>query len=168
MDELILPAPAFDVEYMGVMFSRTTPEDVQELAQTMRPADIAEITALSGSTPKVALTYSVASSNWSCTARVGGGLACIFGVAPTTILTGIGSPWLLGSTIMGDNKVKFVRMAPQFVRLMLQDFQRLENVVDARNRKAVRWLRVAGFTLLEPQRMGPEGVLFHRFYMERD
>jgi hypothetical protein len=42
----------------------------------------------------------------------------------------------------------------------------LENVVDARNTKSIRWLRRMGFEVLPAAPLGVEGRPFHLFVME--
>jgi hypothetical protein len=44
-------------------------------------------------------------------------------------------------------------------------YPQLENHVDARNRRALRWLGWLGFTIEAPAPWGVEGRPFHRFWM---
>jgi RimJ/RimL family protein N-acetyltransferase len=45
------------------------------------------------------------------------------------------------------------------------EFSHLENFVDARNARSIRWLRRLGFSIREPRRMGLSDVTFYRFEM---
>jgi hypothetical protein len=46
---------------------------------------------------------------------------------------------------------------------MLEVFPHLFNLVDARNKKSIRWLKRAGFLVHEPIVHGPHDMLFHPF-----
>lgn len=142
------------------------PWDITEMAPHMRPADRAEITAQGVSDPVRALTMSVRSSLVSWTAVVDEGIACMFGVAPRSIASGEGIPWMLGTNLVRKHARAFLKAAPLFVNEMHRYFPVLANVVDSRNKEAVRWLRFAGFTLRDKIPYGPEGILFHPFDKE--
>jgi len=50
----------------------------------------------------------------------------------------------------------------------LAGYSHLENWVDARNTKAINWLRWLGFTVHDPVPFGVAGLPFHRFDMRRE
>lgn len=154
-----------DTELRGVEISPVSPADVEELSLNMRGPDRAELAAMGISDAHEALWASISISLWSRAAHVDGELACIFGVATTNLLRSEGAPWMLGTRIADEHPVAFMRLAPLFVQEMLATFDRLQNVVDVRNVRAVRWLRHAGFTIREPIPLPPEGFLFHPFDM---
>lgn len=137
------------------------------IAETMRPADRAEIAALGlHPDPLDALRTSVAVSQHCAVFVADGTPLCAFGVAPLSLVTGAGSPWLLGSVAMMQHIRNLVPLAAPYIAEMRRLYPHLENHVHADNRAAVRWLRVAGFTLEPATPYGLHGALFHRFTMK--
>jgi len=53
-----------------------------------------------------------------------------------------------------------------YVLEMKRHFQRLENYVDARQKRSIRWLKWCGFTVENPKPWGTLGLPFHQFWME--
>ena len=100
---------------------------------------------------------------WS--AFVDGELACIIGAAPVSVISGIGSPWMLGTPVLDANRRVLVRKTPDYIRQMLKAFPHLVNYVHAENATSVRWLRRLGFILHEAAPFGALGEAFHRFEM---
>jgi hypothetical protein len=96
---------------------------------------------------------------------VDGELAAILGVAPINMLTGIGSPWMLGTPVLDRHQRVLVRSTPEYIGRMLKAFPHLVNFVHAQNTTSVRWLRRLGFSLDEAAPFGALGEPFHRFEM---
>jgi hypothetical protein len=141
-----------------------TPAHVEELAANLRQQDRDELDAGGHRDHQRTIADSVAMSDWSLTALVEGRVACIFGVAPHgSLLDPRGIPWMLGTELVTQNRRALARLAPVYIRVMLQAYPRLVNVVHARNTVAVRWLKRSGFVL------GPafarNGETFHPFEM---
>ena len=72
----------------------------------------------------------------------------------------------MGTDEVAKHPVMFYRMSRRIVDAMRARYSQLENWVDARNGLSIRWLKWAGFYVEEPEKMGAEGQLFHRFWME--
>lgn len=127
------------------------PGDAQALAAGLRQQDRAELDAAGHPDHLHTIRVSVSMSDWSRTATVDGEVACIFGVAPIGgLLDPRGVPWMLGTDLVPQNRRALARLAPQYIRSMLQTYPHLLNTVHARNTLAVRWLARAGFTLHAP------------------
>jgi hypothetical protein len=142
--------------------------DISELAASLRAQDRAELNAAGWHDHLHTIRVSVSRSDWSRTATVDGRVACIFGVAPFgggSLLDPRGVPWMLGTDLVPQNRRALARLAPQYIRAMLQTYPHLLNTVHARNTLAVRWLQRAGFTLAPAHDV--RGELFHRFEMAR-
>lgn len=148
-----------------VLIRPAAPGDIEDLAYRMRQADIDEVAAC-GHTPIGALQSSLARSTHAWTGEIDGQVAAMFGAVPLSLLTGIGSPWFLGSDLITQHPGAFIRHSGSYIRIMLEAYPHLFNLVDARNRKAVRWLKRAGFTLHAPVPHGPFGMQFHPFEMK--
>jgi hypothetical protein len=137
------------------------------MAPDMRPADVAEVYAASGRTPEAALLASLRRSTHAWTCLVDGTPACIWGVGPLSLAGGQGCPWMLGTAQVGRHRREFLRQSRLFLRQMLETYDELENVVDARNRSSLRWLAWLGFTIAPAEPYGFLGLPFHAFRMRR-
>lgn len=154
---------------MEVEVRDAVPSDVAVVASDMRPDDVAEVEASCGLDPLGALARSFAMSDMAWTGTVDGVPVCMFGVAPLSVMGGIGSPWLLGTPKMERVPLTFLRLNREYVARMLERYGHLVNHVDARNRVSIRWLRWLGFHVDENAfPMGPFGAPFHRFEMRRE
>jgi hypothetical protein len=148
----------------GVEVRPVLPADIPELAANLREQDRAELDAAGHIDHLRTIRVSVEMSDWSRTATVEGRVACIFGVAPMGgLLDPRGVPWMLGTDLVPQNRRALARLAPQYIRAMLQTYPHLLNTVHARNTLAVRWLQRAEFTLAPAH--GVNGEPFHLFEM---
>ena len=83
------------------------------------------------------------------------------------ILSGKGSPWLLGTNEIGRYALTFLRANKKYVRRMLEFYPHLENYVDARNTTSIQWLKWLGFEFdLLPVPYGVWKMPFFRFEMK--
>lgn len=118
--------------------------DIDAMLPHIRAADVAEMAAL-GKTPEEAMRGGLASGDWTMTGLLDGVPVCMFGVAPISVLNGIGAPWMLATDGLEAAQVPFLRTCRPVVREMLASYPRLINLVDERNTVARRWLRWLGF-----------------------
>ena len=144
-----------------------TPEHVSALIPSVRQADIDEFQAMSGKTPAQVLASGLRASAFCYAGLVNGEVVTIFGVAPRSIITGSGVPWLVGSDLLEKYQATFLRRCRPVLSHFLQHYPVLENYVDARNTAAKCWLHWLGFTIHEEQPIGLAGLPFHRFDMRR-
>jgi hypothetical protein len=129
----------------------------------MREADKVEVMASCGRSPVDALYESVYGSTRCWTGMVDDKPAFIFGVAPLSLMGGVGSPWLLGTDKVLEVKREFLENSKPYVAEMWLLFPTLKNFVDVRNKVSIRWLKWIGFSMLEPIPYGINGELFHPF-----
>lgn len=148
-----------------IVIRATEPGDAELLAAAMRASDIAEVRAC-GHEPLEAARRSVAQSLLCWSAFADGELCCIIGCAPISLVSGIGSPWMLGTPALDAQSRVLVRLTPRYIATMLKAFPHLVNHVHARNTTSVRWLKRLGFTLSEAAPFGALGEAFHRFEMK--
>lgn len=128
---------------------RATEADVDVILADIRPADVAEMAAL-GTTPERAMREGLARSDWTAVGLLDDVPVCMFGVAPVNVMLGRGAPWMLASTALDRMPFEILRReflpaCDRAVDVMRSQYRFLFNVVDQRNRKAVRWLRMLGF-----------------------
>ena len=138
------------------------------LAPCLRAADLAEVRASSGREPLAALRYSLGCSSHAVAAVDDlGRVICMFGVGSSDIMSGIGSPWLLGSDLIVKHRRQFARQCRDYLALMLDAYPVLENAVDARHVEAIRWLQWMGFVVGPAVPIGRKGAMFRPFEMRR-
>ena len=137
--------------------------DVALLHANLRPADFAECLAYGHADLGASLESCVRRSMLCWTGLIDGELAAILGVAPINTLTGIGSPWMLGTPVLERHQRVLVRRTPEYIAKMLKAFPHLVNFVHAKNTTSMRWLRRLGFTLHEAVPYGALGEPFHPF-----
>lgn len=136
-----------------------------ELSRTLRDQDRQEITCF-GRDPKSSIRYAYKTALVNKTALVDGKVAAMWGVGGT-ILGYTGIPWLLTSNLVEKYPLFFTSLYRKEVKEMLGRFSRLENFVLASYDKSVRLLSISGFNLDEPTPVGPNGVPYRRFWIER-
>jgi hypothetical protein len=148
-----------------VSIQPTAPGDAALLIAHLRAADQAECQAYGRDDIAAGIEASVRRSVLCWSGWVDGELAAILGVAPVNVLTGIGSPWMLGTPVLDRHQRVLVRSTPEYIARMLKAFPHLVNFVHAKNTTSVRWLRRLGFTLHEAVPYGALGEPFHPFEM---
>lgn len=143
-----------------------TPEHIALVAEAVRPADVRELWAASHSTPEAVMDVGLRCSAVAWTGFVDGRVCCMFGVAPVSIVSGIGAPWMVTTHHLERHEMAFLRRCRRYLREMLGRYNHLVNFVDARNESAIRWLTWMGFTMHEPVPHGVEGLPFRFFEMK--
>lgn len=141
------------------------PEHVAPMLPIIRQADIDELWAANRVSPDYALRRGIACSTLSWTGTVDGRPVCIFGVAPASLLGSVGVPWMIGTQEIDSHAKAFLRRNKAYVEHMAELYNYLVNFVDARNTRAIGWLKWLGFTVHEAKAHGPDGLPFHLFDM---
>lgn len=133
----------------------------------MRQADRDEFWALCRASSGLCMRRGLAISAACYTGFVDDAPACMFGVSPLSILSGIGVPWLVGTNKLRrwSAQKALLSEAEPVVQHFLTLFPLLVNVVDERNTSARRWLARLGFDFGDPSPMGPDNLLFRPFYL---
>jgi hypothetical protein len=135
-------------------------DDIIAVGPRLRGADVAELAAFPGLEPALAMMDAFDSSSSAWTLEVFGRPEAMFGVCPASAVHGVGVPWFLGTPALDSIPFPMVRLGRSVVKLMLQTYPTLRNVVDARYGKALRWAQLIGFELGEPIPIGKNGELF--------
>jgi hypothetical protein len=139
---------------------------VEELGVKLRNSDVEEIAASSGRPPLVAMSQSFLKSPLCWTALRDGKPIAMFGAACQSVMSVHGSPWMLGSDDLDRAVLGIGRFSRYYVARMKQRFSILENFIDARQKRSIRWLKWCGFTVDKPAAIGLHGEPFHRFWIE--
>lgn len=133
------------------------------IAARIRPADMREVWALYRQTPLECLNESFRISRLAWTGLVDGVPICMFGAVQADPSGRAGRPWMIGTDLLDRYEIVFLRRCREQVETMQMCFESLENVVDARNVRAIKWLRWLGFSFSEPEPMGPDLIPCLRF-----
>lgn len=143
-----------------------TAEHAAELALTIRPADAAEMWALTHLEPEegLLLALKVSRETWAVSAE--GKIICMFGHETVTAVGGVVLPWLMTSNEVPKHAVNFLRISKKWVEHLKARYSTIINLVDGRHTQSIVWLRWLGFTIGPGVPCGPDGVLFHRFSMK--
>lgn len=125
-----------------------TVEHAQYVGEHLRADDLAEVLQF-GAQPVPALIDSITGSVEAWTALDDGTPITCWGVAPwTTLVGGVGCPWLLSTQGVERHKRRFMEESRAGVVKMHALFPKLETLVDARYTRAIRWLEWLGFAVL--------------------
>jgi hypothetical protein len=151
-----MPRPA-------VSTRRPTRADLDRLVENMRPADRAEVEAMSGPDVHNTVRRCLYLSSHSAAVEVDGQFACLMGVAPVALIAGVGSPWMLGTKLCDRHGRALVAMGRLYIAEMHETYRTLEGYVHAQHVQSVRWLARLGFSIAPPCPMGVSGQAFHYF-----
>ncbi len=159
-----------DIDHIRRLYDVTEarPDHARTMAPIMRAQDRDEVWAAAAVGPLEGLEISLAGSLQAWTWLVEGRPVCMFGVGCQSLLGGTGIPWLLSSDLVGRHWMPMLRFYRPFLAEMSALFPVLTNWVDARYRKAIRWLAWMGFELFPAAPHGPFGLPHHRIELRRD
>lgn len=148
-------------------FIPTTEEHIRELIYRIRYEDQMEIDAISGNRLGIVIRESVERSDEAWTAFDDEGIIAIFGVGRFSLLSDKACPWAVTTNLVEKHKKDFAKATKIALNYWLNKYEELENYVDARYTRAIRWLDWAGFTVYPAQPYGAFGQLFHKVTMRR-
>lgn len=144
---------------------------VSYIALHLRDEDFDELYASTGKSPHydVLESWEMSTIRWIIFNEFGQAVA-VMGVRPITAFSEVGIPWLVGTDkINKDYSMKrfFVKMTKLIAKEIMESFSILVNYVDARYAKAIKWIKVLGFTIEEAEPFGAKDMMFHKFHWER-
>lgn len=145
------------------------PEHIPAIADHVRDADKLEFAANLRTAAQV-MAHGLRVSTVAWIGTVDGIPVCMFGVAPVDgfWLQGHGRPWMVGTRFLDDHALLFLRRCRGQVKHMLDLYPVLTNYVDARNDRAIQWLRWLGFRVSDVSRpCGIMNVPFFHFELRR-
>jgi hypothetical protein len=137
------------------------PRHVNVIANGMRAIDVIECRA-QGRTPKQSLRLGLKASTPCLTFLCDGVPAAMMGVAPTSLIEGRGTVWMLGTDALDRSHRAILRLAPPILTAIERETPRLENIIAVENRRSAAWLRRLGFAFDE-EILYVGGVAFRRF-----
>lgn len=144
-----------------------TQEHIDSMKGHLRESDEGTCQTTVRYTADEGLQYSFDRSELCWVVLVDGVLTVCWGAGKRALLSGVGVPWLLATDKIGRIGFRVVRHSREYVKQMLDKFNRLETWVDARNKLSMVWLRWCNFNMDKAEPLGIDHRLFHRFWMEK-
>tara|TARA_R100000655_G_scaffold96626_1_gene139201 strand:+ start:1170 stop:1640 length:471 start_codon:yes stop_codon:yes gene_type:complete len=140
-------------------------DHIPYVAENLRNADLDELAATGTVDPYKALTNGFEMSKPSCYTFVMNDLpVSMFGVAPFEWQPNSGSIWMLGTNDVTDKcSFHFLRWSKRFLPKLLEPYDMVCNIVDARNTVHIEWIKWLGFKFLRPIKFGPQNLTFWEF-----
>lgn len=126
-----------------------TMDDAEYIASNLRKEDIAEIKKMREADPREAV---INSFNWSDvrgTLVLNGKPALIYGVVGSG--TGVPKVWALGTDACRKAGKVMVKLGREVSDALANEYMIMENWCDADYVASLRWLRLIGFTVEEPE-----------------
>ncbi len=151
---------------MAVDFLPAEQAHAEALAPHLREADAAEVMASDGLDPLSALTRSLSLSSERYAGLIDGEVVALFGVRRASLVSRQGIPWLLTGEAVERHPLAFLKASRGVLSCWRRDYRIMNNWVDARHVKALRWLAWLGFTIHPARPYGVSGLPFHPFEME--
>ncbi len=139
--------------------------DILPIAFNMREDDVKEVWDSSRHSPYKALRIGLNTSVNVWTILVNGKPIGMLGVADKTLLSNRGTPWLLGTDDLINDRKVFLKVSRVVLKKMSKGYKMLENYVSVENKGSLRWLKRLGFAFGEDVK-SVTGVIFRKFYME--
>lgn len=142
-----------------------TLDDARFVREHLRHHDRMELEAVAGS-GKDLVSLSVAGSDRAYAAEADGEVFMLFGVG-SGLISDTASVWALGTDRCNDLPFTMVRLGRKIVHELLDEYAVMENFVDDRYSASIRWLRLLGAHLGEPEPYGRDGKPFRRLLFYR-
>lgn len=115
-----------------------------------------------GRTGKQALRIAIVTSEKAWTALVDGRPEAMFGIVVDDLISGIGTPWFLGTDDVYRHGRELIMHGPGMLARLGDSISVMRNLVSSRNDRAIRLLRKWGFTV-EDDEVIVRGVAFRYF-----
>ena len=142
----------------------STVRHISPIAKSIREADLLEILAAGSNSPYDSLWDGHRMSNPGYTFIVDNKPVCMFGVVPFEDNPRWGTIWMLGTDDITDKySFQFLRWSKRFLPTLMEPYEMVCNIVDARNTVHIRWIKWMGFKFIRQVVFGPENRLFWEF-----
>jgi len=127
---------------------RARAHDCVLMAETLRPADKAEVYAAAGIQPFDALFQGLQNSDLPVVGADENDIPVAMGGVCSTEEPLAGLVWMLATTDIEKHKISFLRQSRDLVMGWHDRYPVLFNAVDERNELHIKWLRWLGFTFI--------------------
>ena len=146
-----------------------TREDAAYIGERVRKADFDELVVQTMEHPYYTMIRGIeANPDKAVTGWIDGRPVCMWGVTSAGMILKVGIPWMVGTDHLDKDARVFLRRCRKPVMELLDGYDMLVNYVDARNTRAIEWLKFCGFTVDDPEPYGFTRMPFHKFWMRRE
>lgn len=133
---------------MKVHVRLSTQDDVDYLANNLRPEDREEVRASHGSSQEALQTsFDESDECWTIVVTDTKEIAGMYGVGE--LEQGVGIPWLLTAPALEKIYIPFLRQSKQWVKKINKKYPVLTNAVDEDYKVSIKWLQFVGFTFIK-------------------
>lgn len=139
-----------------------TAQDIPEVLQMqLCEADVQELLAVTGETPKDALLTSIEATPEPWVVTLDGRIVAIYGVCPAPDYS-FGMPWFLSTGEVSLFSKTFLKGSRKVIQRFHSEYEALSNITDSRHVVAIRWLKWLGFEFLPDPIPGhdPSAILY--------
>ncbi len=112
-----------------------------------------------------ALERAIRMSDYAVFSCIDGEPAAIWGVAHVSLLAGHAVPWALTTPVIERKPKAFYRECKKIIKAMRALYGTLDNYVDGRHRKALRWAERLGFKVGVAVPVGKDRTPFYKISM---
>ena len=149
-----------------VLIRESLPEDADNL-KNMRQKDMEEIWAEGHFYPSYAISESISNSILSMTFIHKGNIVAVFGIVPDSALSKRARVWMLTSEQIYQTQIAFLKAGKLIIAYFLGLYPTLWNLVDARYKESIEWLKWNGAKIFDPKPYGIDNLEFSYFTIER-
>lgn len=142
---------------------RANDSHVRFMVDNIYPADKIEIETHGCTVEEgVKFSYQLAGQSWVAMSE--DGPVCMWGLSRSKSLLGGASAWLITSTLIDKYSRSFIRQAKPYIHDMCATVGYVQNYVDSRHARALRFFEWLGFTVDRDSDMliGPEKIPFYK------
>ena len=148
-----------------VTFRKTTAEDVKIVEASLRDADRKEALAV-GVSPEAMVRICAELSDTAITGVINGEVAMVLGVRER-VYDGSAEIWALSTAVCFSAPLAMVKVGRKVVQSFLKEYNMLENHCHAEYKSSLRWLKLMGFNIGEPEPYRDKGAMFCHVWIER-
>lgn len=148
-------------------FVPATYEHTEELSKNLREYEKKELDVMTLKANEIALQNSVDSSIEAWTWLEDDKVVGIVGISVPSVLSDKAYPWFMCSNLINKNGKSLIKATRVALNYWLQTYEELESYIDARHDKALKWVKICGFTIHEPVPYGPYGNPFCKITIKR-
>lgn len=130
------------------MIRPVTHEDISRVAPHLTDAGRKELAEVYGMSAEECLRRNLAASTEAWAMVKGETVLCLFGVAPLSVLEGLGEFWIVSTSHICGHRFAFARACRKFRPLLLERWSELRGVVEHSREDVVTWARWLGAEIL--------------------
>lgn len=130
------------------MIRPAIPQDLERVEPHLTPEGLKELAEVYGMSAHECLRRNFAASTEVWAMVKGETVLCLFGVAPLSILEGVGEFWIVSTTHICSNRFAFARMCRTFLPRLMEHWGELRGLVEHSRTDVTTWARWLGVQIV--------------------